>query len=119
VTIITATVMVTWRMGTAATATPISIKDGCDKHDDDKVEHDDEEHGHHFSSTSVDSADYNTAADGRTMTLTGTGLDNGLPVGFTLIAIDHDDAIPATYSIILTNGYAFVGNFVAGTVSIE
>jgi hypothetical protein len=94
-------------------------KDGCDKHDDDKVEHDDDEHGHHFSSTSVDSADYNTAADGRTMTLTGTGLDNGLPVGFTLIAVDHDGAIPAAYSIILTNGYAFVGNFVAGTVSIE
>jgi hypothetical protein len=94
-------------------------KDGCGKHDDDDVEHDDDQQGHHFKSTSVDSAAFGTADDGRTLTMTGIGLDNGLPVGFTLIAVDHDGLVPATYSIILTDGYAFVGEFVSGYVSIH
>lgn len=94
-------------------------KDGCDRRDGDDVEHDDDQEGHHFKSTSVDSSEFSTAEDGRTVTMTGIGLDNGLPVGFTLIAVDHDGVIPATYSIILTNGYAFVGEFVNGSVSIQ
>jgi hypothetical protein len=93
-------------------------KDGCDKRDSDNVRHDDDQGGHHFQSTSVDSAQFSTAADGRTLTMTGTGLDNGLPVGFTMIATDRDGLLPATYSILLTNGYAFVGTFVTGTVTI-
>jgi hypothetical protein len=94
-------------------------KDGCDKRDDDDVEHDDDNEGHHFKSTSVDSAAYSPADGGRMMTLTGTGLDNGLPVGFTLIVVDHDDLAPATYSIILTNGYVFVGEFVSGIGNVQ
>jgi len=93
-------------------------KEGCDKRDDDDVEHDDDQ-GHHFKSTSVDLAQYLTTADGRKVTITGIGLDNGLPVGFTLVVVDHDGLVPATYSIILTNGYAFVGEFVAGIVSVQ
>ena len=38
---------------------------------------------------------------------------------FTLIAVDNDGIVPATYSIILSNGYAFVGEFVNGTVNIQ
>ena len=34
-------------------------------------------------------------------------------------AVDHDGVVPSTYSIILTNGYAFVGEFVNGTLSIQ
>ena len=51
--------------------------------------------------------------------MTGIGLDNGLPVGFTLLVFDHDGALPANYTIILTNGYTFVGNFVRGVMSVE
>jgi hypothetical protein len=94
-------------------------KDGCDKRDGDSVRHDDDQAGHHFQSTSVDSAQFSTAADGRTMTATGTGVDNGLPVGFTMIAVDHDGLLPATYSILLTNGYTFIGTFVSGLVTIQ
>jgi hypothetical protein len=53
------------------------------------------------------------------VTITGIGLDNGLPVGFTLIVVDHDGALPAAYTIILTNGYSFVGEFVQGIVSVQ
>ncbi len=94
-------------------------KDGCDKRDDDDVEHDDDAEGHHFKSTSVDSAAYSPADGGRMLTMTGTGLDNGLPVGFTLIVVDLDDVAPATYSIVLTNGYVFVGEFVSGIVNVQ
>jgi hypothetical protein len=94
-------------------------KESCDKRDGDDVEHDDDEQGHHFKSTSVDLAEYITAADGRKVTITGVGLDNGLPVGFTLIVVDHDGALPAVYTIILTNGYSFVGEFVQGIVSVQ
>jgi hypothetical protein len=94
-------------------------KEGCDKRDDDKVEHDDEAGGHHFKSSSVDSADFSTAADGRTLTMRGIGLDNGLPTAFTLVVVDHDGVVPATYSLILTSGYVFVGEFVNGRVGIQ
>jgi hypothetical protein len=94
-------------------------KDGCDKRNDDNVEHDDVVRGHHFKSSSVDSADFSTAADGRTLTMQGIGFDNGLPVGFTLVAVDHDGVVPGTYSLVLTNGYAFVGKFVNGTLVIQ
>ena len=93
-------------------------KDGCGKSDNDSVKHDDSERGHSFQSTSVDAATYSTAADGRTVTMTGTGLDNGLPVAFTLIAVDYDGLIPATYSLVLSDGYTFVGGLVTGGVSV-
>jgi hypothetical protein len=50
--------------------------------------------------------------------MTGTGLDNGIPVTFTLIAIDHDGLIPAAYSLVLSDGYSFIGTLVSGTVSV-
>jgi hypothetical protein len=93
-------------------------KDGCGKQDTDSVQHDDNQQGHHFQSTSVDAAQFSTALDGRTMTMTGTGLDNGLPVAFTLVAIDHDGLIPATYSLVLSDGYTFVGSLTTGTLTV-
>lgn len=93
-------------------------KDGCGKSGNDSVQHDDSQQGHSFQSTSVDAATYSTAADGRTVTMTGTGLDNGLPVAFTLVAVDHDGLIPATYSLVLSDGYTFIGGLVSGGVSV-
>jgi hypothetical protein len=92
-------------------------KDGCGKHDGDNVQHDDG-NGHSFQSSSVDSAQYSTAANGRTVAMTGTGLDNGVPVAFTLIAIDHDGLVPATYSLVLSDGYSFIGTLASGTLSV-
>jgi hypothetical protein len=91
----------------------------CDKRDDDDVEHDDSQQGHHFQSTSVDATEFKTLDGGRSVTMTGIGLDNGLPVGFTLFAIDYDGVLPASYAIILSNGYAFAGEFVSGSMSVQ
>jgi hypothetical protein len=92
-------------------------KDGCGKQDGDNVQHDDG-NGHSFQSSSVDSAQFSTAANGRTVAMTGTGLDNGFPVAFTLIAIDHDGLVPATYSLVLSDGYSFIGTLASGTLSV-
>jgi hypothetical protein len=93
-------------------------KHGCGRSTDESVQHTDTQQGHNFQSSSVDAAVFSTAADGRTVSITGTGTDNGLPVAFTMVAIDHDGAIPATYSLVLSNGYTFVGSVVNGTLSV-
>jgi hypothetical protein len=92
-------------------------KSGCDNSNSDSVRHDDDQSGHHFQSSSVNSSEYSTTASGgRSITMVGTGTDNGLPVGFTMVAVDNDGLLPATYSIVLTNGYSFVGTFLNGSV---
>ena len=92
-------------------------KSGCDKSSSDSVRHDDDQSGHHFQSSSVNSSEYSTTASGgRSITMVGIGTDNGLPVGFTMVAVDNDGLLSATYSIILTNGYSFVGTFLTGSV---
>ena len=53
------------------------------------------------------------------MTIAGTGLDNGTPVAVTLVAVDHDGLLPATYSLTLTSGYAFIGSLVNGALSVQ
>ena len=93
-------------------------KHGCGKDASDSVSHQDDQQGHNFQSSSVDAAAFTTAADGRTATMTGTGLDNGLPVTFTLVVVDHDGLIPATYSLVLSDGYAFIGSVVSGSISV-
>ena len=50
--------------------------------------------------------------------MTGIGTDNGNQVGFTMIGIDNGALLPATYSIVLTNGYSFAGNTVSGILSV-
>jgi hypothetical protein len=95
-------------------------KDGCDKNDSDSARHDDEDSGHHFQSSSVDSAEYTAVAGGWQMTMVGSGVDNGEPVTFTIIAADAPGALMApTYSIVLSNGYSWAGSLLDGTLDIE
>jgi hypothetical protein len=49
----------------------------------------------------------------------GTGLDNGVPVGFTMVGVDYGGTIPATYTLILTNGRTFTGALVSGSLLIQ
>jgi hypothetical protein len=80
---------------------------------------DDDDSGKHFQSTSTDSATYNSSADSETMTLIGTGLDDGVPVGFTMVAIDYHGLAPAIYTLTLTNGRTFTGSLLSGTVLLQ
>ena len=93
-------------------------KQGCGHQDTDSVQHSDGDSGHNFQSTSVDAAQFTTAAGGRTVVITGMGTDNGLPVAFTLTAVDYDGLIPPVYSLVLSDGYVFTGTMVSGGLSV-
>ena len=51
--------------------------------------------------------------------MVGTGLDNGLPVGFTLVVVDYGGLAPALYNLTLTDGRTAIGTLAAGTVLFE
>jgi len=92
--------------------------DGCDNGSGD-VEDDDDDGGHHFHSSSVTATTFATDEDGQTMTIVGTGLDDGVPVGFTFTAIDFNGLIPATYTLTLTDGRVVIGTLTSGAVAID
>jgi len=93
-------------------------KHGCGHQDTDSVQHTDSDQGRSFQSTSVDAAAFTTAADSRTVVITGTGVDNGLPVTFTMTAVDSDGLLPPGYTLVLSDGYVFTGTMVSGALSV-
>ena len=84
-----------------------------------RVEDDDRDSGKHFESTSTNSATFTSNENSQTLTMIGTGLDDGVPVGFTMVAVDYGGVIPATYTLILTDGRAFTGVLVGGSLLIQ
>ena len=53
------------------------------------------------------------------MTMVGTGLDDGLPVAFTMVIVDFGDVAPALYTLTLTDGRVITGPLVAGSVLLQ
>jgi len=84
-----------------------------------RVEDDDRDSGKHFESTSTNSATFTSNENSQTLMMIGTGLDDGIPVGFTMVAVDYGGVIPATYTLILTNGRTFTGVLVGGSLLIQ
>jgi hypothetical protein len=93
-------------------------QDSCEK-DRGDVEDDDRDSGKHFQSTSTDSATYTSSADSTTLTMIGTGLDDVLPVGFTMVAVDYGGVAPAIYTLTLTDGRTFTGTLVNGLLQLQ
>ena len=48
-----------------------------------------------------------------------TGLHNGLPVSFTMVAINYGDVAPGVFNLTLSDGYTFIGTIVDGTIDIQ
>jgi hypothetical protein len=94
-------------------------KHSCEGGDNDNVSEDDDDSNTHFQSTSITSATFTQDEDSQTVTIIGTGLDNGVPVGFTMVAIDNGDLVPAVYGLALTDGYILVGNLTSGSIAIK
>jgi hypothetical protein len=92
-------------------------KNTCDGSNDD-MEGDDDS-GSHFQSTAINSATFVPDEDSETATIIGTGLHNGLPVGFTMVAVDNQGLAPAVYTLILTDGYVFTGNVISGGIALQ
>ena len=94
-------------------------KKDCDADDRPDVEEDDDDTNDHFRSTSVTSSSFSFDNGLKQLTLVGTGLHNGLPVGFTMIAVDNGGLIPGVFTLILTDGYNVTGDQVDGTLLID
>jgi len=69
-----------------------------------------------FQSTQITSAAFDEVA--HTVTLTGTGTDNGHSVSFTIVAADSSLAPPGMISITLNDGYNNSGNLLDGSVTV-
>src|SRR6266478_4942700 len=72
--------------------------------------------GVNFQATQVTAATFDQVA--HTVTLTGTGTDNGHPVAFTIVAADSSLAPPGLFSITLSDGYNNSGNLLDGSVTV-
>ena len=94
-------------------------KHSCDNGDNDNVSEDDDESNTHFQSTSITSATFTQDDTSQTVTIIGTGLDNGVPVGFTMVAIDNNGLAPAVFGLTLTDGYIVLGNLTSGSLVVQ
>ena len=83
------------------------------------VEHSDANTGTNFQSTSITAANFSFDEDTQTLTLIGSGTDNGLPVEFTMVAVDSNGVVPGAYSLVLSDGYASAGSLLTGSLSVQ
>ncbi len=88
--------------------------DGCNN--TDSASYTDSGAGVKFVASSVTSATFNDTA--HTVTLVGTGTDNGAPVAFTIVAADSSLVPPGMFSITLSDGYSNSGSLLDGSVTI-
>src|SRR5260370_40956693 len=73
--------------------------------------------GTNCQSTQVNSATYDDIA--QSMTLLGTGTDNGASVAFTIVAVDSSLLPPGLFTITLSDGYTNTGTLVDGSISLH
>jgi hypothetical protein len=70
-----------------------------------------------FHSTQVVALTFDSAL--HSMTAYGVGLDNGVPVTFTAVALDNGSLALDTFSLVLSDGYANGGPLLDGVVQIQ
>jgi len=49
----------------------------------------------------------------------GLGTNNGLPVAFTIVAVDSSLVPPGMFSITLSDGYSNSGSFLTGSILLR
>src|SRR5882724_3858817 len=69
-----------------------------------------------FQATQFTSATFDEVA--HSVTLTGLGTDNGVSVGFTIVAVDSSLVAPGMFSITLSSGYSESGRLLDGSITI-
>ena len=52
-------------------------------------------------------------------TIAGLGTNNGLPVAFTIVAVDSSLVPPGLFSITLSDGYSNSGNLLDGSITLK
>jgi hypothetical protein len=91
-------------------------------HDDCNQEPDTEDFsdpgsGTDFHSTKVTSATFDGVA--HSVTIAGLGTNNGLPVAFTIVAVDSSLVPPGLFSITLSDGYTNSGRLLDGSITLR
>jgi hypothetical protein len=98
-------------------------KASFDFHEDDcnpqteKEDFSDPSSGTDFHGTQVNSVAYDNVA--HTVTIAGLGTNNGLPVAFTIVAVDSSLVPPGLFSITLSDGYSNSGNLLDGSIVLH
>jgi hypothetical protein len=90
--------------------------DDCDQQPDSAA-FSDPGSGVNFQATQVNGVTFDNVA--HSVTLTGSGTDNGLPVTFTIIAVDSSLASPGMFSITLSDAYTNSGNLLDGSITVQ
>jgi hypothetical protein len=73
--------------------------------------------GTDFHSTQVTAVSYDTVA--HTVTIVGLGTNNGLPVAFTIVAVDSSLVPPGMFTITLSDGYTNTGSLLTGSILLR
>jgi hypothetical protein len=93
---------------------------GADQDDpagsDNHVEAKDDSAAMDFHSTQVVASTVDPAA--HTMTITGVGVNNGVPVAFTAAIVDNGSLALDTFSLVLSDGYANNGHLLDGVLQL-
>jgi len=91
-------------------------EDDCDQQPESES-FSDPSSGTNFQSTQVTSVGYDDVA--HTVTIAGLGTNNGLPVAFTIVAVDSSLVPPGLFSITLSDGYSNSGNLLDGSIVLH
>jgi hypothetical protein len=91
-------------------------EDDCN-HPGDSADFSDPGSGTNFKGTQVTSVTRDDAA--HSVTIAGLGTNNGLPVAFTIVAVDSTLVPPGMFSITLSNGYTNSGNLLDGSITLH
>jgi hypothetical protein len=88
-----------------------------DSNQGDRVDSSNRGNGTSFHSTKIESSNFDTAA--HTVTITGLGTSDGIPVAFTLIALETGNGAPGWVSLVFSDGYSIAGNLLNGAISLS
>jgi hypothetical protein len=53
------------------------------------------------------------------MTIVGQGVDNGLPVTFTAVAVDNGSTAPGVFGLTVSDGYSNFGALLDGMITLS
>jgi hypothetical protein len=97
---------------------PVHIdEDPCEDGDAEEVGAKDPSGNTDFHSTQILSVAFDDIA--HAMTIVGVGLNNGVPVTFTAVAVDNGQTALDMFSLTLSNGYTNSGNLLDGSITLQ
>ena len=91
-------------------------EDPCEDGDAEEVDAKDPSGNTDFHSTQILSVAFDDIA--HTITIAGVGLNNGVPVTFTAVAVDNGQPALDMFSLTLSDGYANSGNLLDGSIML-